>query len=150
MFLESYLSARSFFQATPYTLPSSEQRQLGGINTVRGYPEGDYLADLGGNISTDWIFPSYFFPKKWKLPKADTPLRRQLEPFVFCDIGLGMLNKTLPGEREHKFLMGAGGGIQFRFQKYFYVRAQWAKALGDKPVSGAGPSTFYISCQGEI
>ncbi|MFH1208289.1 MAG: POTRA domain-containing protein [Candidatus Omnitrophota bacterium] len=150
MFWDSYISIRSFFQGTPYTLPSSEQCQLGGISSVRGYPEGDYLADIGGSISTDWIFPMYFIPKHWKLPGADMPLRRQLEPFVFLDAGLGMLNKVLPGEREHKFLMGMGGGFQFRFQKNFYVRTQWAKALGDQPAGGGGPSTFYLSCQVEI
>ncbi|MFH0985099.1 MAG: ShlB/FhaC/HecB family hemolysin secretion/activation protein [Candidatus Omnitrophota bacterium] len=150
MFLKSYMAIRSVFQVSPYTLPSSEQCQLGGINTVRGYPEGDYMADIGGNISTDWMFPAYFIPERWKLPKADVPLRSQIEPFVFLDVGMGKLNKTLQGEREHKFLMGSGGGVQLHFRKNLYVRAQWAKALGDDPTSGAGASTFYITCQVEI
>ena len=150
MFWDSYIAVRSFFQGSPYTLPSSEQCQLGGINSVRGYPEGDYLADIGGSISSDWMFPAYFIPKRWKLPWGDTPLRRQIEPFIFTDVGLGMLNKVLPGERDHKFLMGMGGGVQFHFQKNFYVRVQWAKAMGDQPAGGGGPSTFYLTCQAEI
>ena len=150
MFYGSYISLRSFFQASPYTLPSSEQCQIGGINSVRGYPEGDYLADIGGNVSTDWMFPAYFIPQDWKIRGADMPLRQLIEPFGFFDIGLGKLNKTLVGERDHKFLMGTGGGVQFHFRKNFFVRVQWAKALGDHPVGGAGPSTFYISCQGEV
>jgi hypothetical protein len=63
---------------------------------------------------------------------------------------MGKLNKVLQGEREHKLLMVTGGGVQLHFQKYMFVRVQWAKALGDNPVGGAGPSTFYVSCQGEI
>ena len=147
---ESYLQIRSQFQLASRDLPSSEQLQLGGESSIRGYPEGDFLADAGASLNLDWIFPMYLFPKDWKLPHSDTPLRNQIEPCVFMDLGGGKLMKTLPGERKEKFLMGLGGGLRVRLYGKAFLKLEWAKAVGDSPISGAGPSTFYFTFQGEI
>jgi hemolysin activation/secretion protein len=149
MFLDSYMYIRSRFQASSHTLAPSEQLQLGGADSIRGYPEGDYLADTGAVVNFDWVFPMYFIPKEWKLPGQDLPLRHQIEPVFFVDIGGGVLNKTLPGEKKEKFLAGIGGGLLVRF-KYLSLRLYWAGNVGDKPTSGAGPSTFYFTFQSEI
>jgi len=150
MLFESYLQIRSQFQLASRDLPSSEQLQLGGESSVRGYPEGDFLADAGASLNLDWVFPMYLFPKDWKLPRSDTPLRNQIEPCVFMDLGGGKLIKTLPGERKEKFLMGVGGGIRVRLYSKAFLKLEWAEAVGDNPISGAGPSTFYFTFQGEI
>jgi hemolysin activation/secretion protein len=147
--LESYVSIRTQLQLASHTLASSEQFQLGGADSVRGYPEGDYLADAGGVVSFDWVFPMYAIPKSWKLPGENTPLRYQIEPVIFADIGGGKLKKVLPGENKNKFLAGVGGGLRLRF-KFFSLRLDWAKAIGDNPTSGSGPSTFYFTFQSEI
>ena len=42
---------------------SSEQKQIGGAYTVRGYPEGEALGDYGANASAEIRFPIYFIPK---------------------------------------------------------------------------------------
>ena len=147
---DSYLSIRSQFQAASHTLPPSEQLQLGGFNSIRGYPEGDYLCDIGAYASTDWVMPMYFIPKDWKLPGADTPLRHQIEPVLFADIGGGGLERTFQGELRNKFLAGLGGGLKLHFNNKISVSLEWAKDVGDTPTAGSGPSTFYISCQGNI
>jgi len=147
--LESYLSIRTQLQLASHTLASSEQFQLGGMDSVRGYPEGDYLADAGGVVSFDWVFPMYGIPKSWKLPGENTPLRYQIEPVIFADVGGGKLKKALPGEKKDKLLAGIGGGLRMRF-KLFSLRLEWAKAVGDKQTSGSGPSTFYFTFQSEI
>jgi hemolysin activation/secretion protein len=149
MFLDSYMYIRSQFQIASQSLAPSEQLQLGGADSVRGYPEGDYLADTGACVNFDWVFPMYIIPPTLKLPGQETPLRHQIEPVFFVDVGGGRLNKTLPGEREDKFLAAFGGGLRVHF-KYFSVRLDWAKSIGDKPTSGTGPSTFYFTFQSEI
>jgi hemolysin activation/secretion protein len=149
MFLDSYMNIRSQFQIASRSLAPSEQFQLGGADSVRGYPEGDYLADTGACINFDWVFPMYIIPKEWKLPGQETPLRHQIEPVFFVDIGGGKLNKALPGERQDKFLAGIGGGLRVHF-KYVSLRLDWAGNVGDKPASGTGPSTFYFTFQSEI
>ena len=140
---------RSQFQIASQPLAPSEQLQLGGAESIRGYPEGDYLADTGAFVNFDWTFPMYIIPKSWKLPGQDTPLRYQIEPVFFVDVGGGTLNKTLPGERNSKFLAAVGGGLRVKF-KYFSLRLDWAGNVGDKPTSGSGPSTFYFTFQSEI
>ena len=150
MFLNSYCILRSGFQWATHTLPSSEQFQLGGMNSIRGYPEGDYLADIGGNLNFDWVFPMYPIPASWKLSHSEVPLQRQIQPVFFVDMGGGKNRKVLSGERKDKFLMGIGGGLRIRLNNNFNLRLEWAKHVGDDPQSGSGPSTFYFALQGEI
>ena len=69
----SYIQVRSQFQASTHTLPTSEQLQLGGENSVRGYPEGDYLADIGGYMDTDWYFPMYLIPSIMAMSMGPAP-----------------------------------------------------------------------------
>jgi len=146
----SYVTARSQFQTASHTLPSSEQLQLGGLNSVRGYPEGEYLADLGAILNLEWFFPFYPITEKCKLPGDRTPLRNQLQPVIFLDMGRGKLMKAGLGEDPNRFLMGAGCGLRFQYNKNFFIRMDWAKHFGDSPTQGQGPSTFYISTQCEI
>lgn len=147
---ESYIKAKTQLQLSSVSLPSSEQFQLGGMSSIRGYPEGDYLADNGAILNMDWVFPMYLIPKDWKLPYADTPLRYQLQPAVFMDIGGGVLHRTLPGEKRDKYLAGIGAGVRFRFNRNLYLQLDWAEPIGDRPTGGGGPSTFHMSVVAEI
>ncbi|MFA7000563.1 MAG: ShlB/FhaC/HecB family hemolysin secretion/activation protein, partial [Candidatus Omnitrophota bacterium] len=99
----SYAMIRSQFQFPTHTLPSSEQFQLGGFYTVRGYPEGDFMSDWGFSFGFDWILQAYGLPRSWKLPFAKVPLRNQLEPVIFTDLGYGKVKKAQPGERGETF-----------------------------------------------
>ncbi len=147
---DSYISARAQFQNATHTLPSSEQMQFGGANYDRGYPEGDYMADYGANLSIDWVLPMPFVPKEFKLPYSETPLRHQFEPVLFMDMGGGKLKDVGSGERETKFLMGLGGGLRVQINKNLFLRLEWAERVGDRPGQGQGPSNFNIAFQGEI
>jgi len=151
LFYESYMMLRSQFQFVSRTLPPSEQLQLGGAYSVRGYPEGDYLADYGATFSVEWYFPFYLIPKEWKLPHAEQPLRYQIEPVVFFDLGGGGLMRVNPGEIDAKILMGLGGGVKIHFNRNLFLRLDWAQAIGgDGPAQGNGPSNFYITFQFEV
>ncbi|MDD5449970.1 MAG: ShlB/FhaC/HecB family hemolysin secretion/activation protein [Candidatus Omnitrophica bacterium] len=147
---ESYISLRSQFQDASHTLPSSEQLQLGGAYSIRGYPEGDYIADRGGFVSIDWVFPMYLLREELKMPGTNIPLRRAIQPVLFMDAGYGNLKKTLPGEQSSKFLMGLGGGFRISVGRNVYVRLDWAGHVGDRPAAGMGPSNFHASFQFEI
>ncbi|MFH1877159.1 MAG: ShlB/FhaC/HecB family hemolysin secretion/activation protein [Candidatus Omnitrophota bacterium] len=150
MFLDSYISLRTQAQVASHTLPSSEQFQLGGASSVRGYPEGDYLGDMGWNANFEWIFPMYLIPEKWKLAGQNIPLRRQIEPVIFFDAGSGKLIEPTGTEVPDKALYSVGGGLRMRFIKNSYLRLDWAKHIGDEPVSGVGASTFHCTFQMEL
>lgn len=130
----SYIILRSQIQGASHTLASSEQFQLGGANSVRGYPEGDYLADSGGFVNFEWAFP----------------LIKQLEIVAFADVGGGSLKKIMPGEKKNKFLAGAGGGLRARLNSHVYISLEWATPIGDDPTAGAGHSTFHFALQAEF
>ncbi|MBI3602513.1 MAG: ShlB/FhaC/HecB family hemolysin secretion/activation protein [Candidatus Omnitrophica bacterium] len=149
MFFDSYVTIRTQLQLASHTLAPSEQLQLGGADSIRGYPEGDYSADNGGYMNFDWFFPSYVIPETWKLPGQEAPLRRQIQPVFFVDLGGGKLKETQSGETKDKFLAGIGGGLSMNF-KSFSLRLDWAKSIGDKQSSGSGPSTFYFTFRSEI
>ena len=106
----SYLQIRSQFQVASHTLPVSEELQLGGAGSVRGYPIGDYLADIGGDLDTDWYFPMYIIPSSWQL--FGVSMKNQIEPFIFYDIGGGELIEANSGEYKERFLAGAGAGVR--------------------------------------
>ena len=150
MFLESYCIIHSTIQLSTHTLTPSEQLQIGGASSVRGYPEGDFLADSGAIINFDWLFPLYIIPKDWKLPHSETELRQQIQPVIFADFGAGRLNKELPFERRDKCLIGVGGGVRVRLYKNVYARLEWAQNIGADPTQGSGPSNFHFSIQTEI
>ncbi|MDD5428834.1 MAG: ShlB/FhaC/HecB family hemolysin secretion/activation protein [Candidatus Omnitrophica bacterium] len=147
---ESYISLRHQFQAANHTLPSSEQFQVGGMNTVRGYPEGDYLGDIAATVSTDWVFPMYLIPKDYKLPRDPTPLRNEIQPVIFMDFGGGGLLRTFSGEMTYKYLMGVGGGVKINLYNAFNVRLEWAQAIGSDPTANSGPSSFHMTANFEI
>jgi hemolysin activation/secretion protein len=144
----SYIQIRSQVQIASRTLPTSEQLQLGGESSVRGYPEGDYLADSGGDMETEWYFPMYLIPSSWQW--EGTKLKNDIEPFIFYDMGGGELLKVNNGETKSVFLSGTGAGIKIQLKKYMFLKLEWAVATGDKPVHGTGPSTFDVSFQAGI
>ena len=151
MFFDSYSTLHAEGQFSADKLNSSEQLQLGGFNSVRGYPEGDYEADRGVVVNVDWIFPMYFIPGSWKLPGAQVPLKHQIEPVFFVDWGNGSLNSPISGEPNAEIMTGIGGGLRISVIKGVFARLEWAQAIGrNKPASGNGPSTFYFSIQSEI
>lgn len=147
---ESYTLLRHQFQASSETLPSSEQFQLGGANSIRGYPEGDYLADIAATFSIDWIFPNYLIPKDYKLPKSDTPLRQQIQPVIFMDLGGGYITQKMITERGYKYLMGLGGGLKISLYNKLSVRLEWAQAVGSPPTQNGGTSSFFLTANFEM
>ncbi len=147
---DSYAQVKAQGQIASNTLPSSEQMQLGGAKSIRGYSDGDFMADVGASLNCDWIFPMYVIPEDWKIRWSDTNLRHQIEPVIFFDAGAGQLIKNYTTERDNKFLMSAGIGLRLHMNKNFNVRLEWADPLGETPVRGNGPSVFSISMQAGI
>ncbi len=137
------LTSRGNWQLTPDRLAPSEQLRLGGAFSVRGYSEGDYLADYGAFITNELSVPSYFFPEDWKLPYSSMSLRQQIQAIGFFDFGGGALRKPLNGETDSKTLAGLGGGLKVHLFDHVYSRFQWAARLGDKAVDGTNSAFYY-------
>lgn len=76
-------------------LPSSEEFSLGGISTVRGYPEGLLSSDRG-----------YLLRAELNGPVAD-----KIRGFLFLDHGRLLLSEDEKASYEEDYLTGAGLGV---------------------------------------
>ncbi|HNV86483.1 MAG TPA: ShlB/FhaC/HecB family hemolysin secretion/activation protein [Candidatus Omnitrophota bacterium] len=147
---ETLLTFRAQFQFPTQKLTSSEALYMGGASSIRGYPEGDYLADEGFIASVEYLVPFFFLPADWKLPKSGTSLQKQIELVTFLDEGYGRLRGPSSTEAANRHMMGAGTGLRIRLYKNIYARTEWAWALGAFPLSGKDRYEFHFRLQAEV
>ncbi len=145
MNLQAALNVRS--QWAGEKLVSTEQLALGGINSVRGYPSQDYMADSGIVTNLELIFPAYLVPEDLKIPYESQTVRESLSPFLFFDWGWGTKRGNIQGEKHLSYLSGAGMGLRIRMFNQASLQLAWGFPLGiaDKPSSESADSRFHIS-----
>ena len=147
--LDTKTSIEIEFQHSSKKLPSQEAFYLGGASTVRGYPEGDYLADSGIRATLEYLVPTFFFPKSWELPFSKTPLRNEVEIVAFLDDGYGRLRGPSRLETQSRHLIGMGGGLRIHLYQNLFARLEWAAAVGDHPLRAGNRHEFYFRLQAE-
>lgn len=109
-------------------LPASEQFQLGGTASVRGYDEGQLIGDEGYFTSIEYRFGG--------LPMTALGLPdATLSPLVFLDHG-GVASKG--EENQHEYLTSTGFGVSARYSDRFGINAQIGIPLD--PPGGIGDS----------
>lgn len=117
-------------------LASQEQLSMGGATSVRGYPEGDYLADQGVVARLEYLVPARWIPSGWRFP--------MLRLVGFIDRGYGHLRATTGTELSSRNPMGAGVGIEVKKLSDFTLRLEWGFNIGDRPVSDDSRSVFHF------
>ena len=124
---------------------SQEQFGLGGIDTVRGYPPSDYLADTMALLNAEMLSPIFFLPDSWKLPYADRSLKEQLTAVAFFDYGYGEQR----GNTFMRRLASVGAGLRISLYNQVLLRLEWGfpvRPMGQDPITeGYAPSRFHIS-----
>ena len=133
----SFLLLTAKGQYTSDKLVSGEQFYIGGADTVRGYPELEYMGDYGYVANFELRTPAFIFPESFKITNERKPLRDALQFVYFCDYGQAWLREPLVGERETKSLWGAGVGLRLNLWDNFYIRADWARPIQPEPSDGA-------------
>lgn len=129
---ESALQLRASVQLSDSDLlPSTEQFQLGGAATVRGYTEGLLAGDQGYLVSAELQFPLRNVvpdPSVWPLPS-------QLRGFFFLDQGGAFPYKAGEGIDHNDFLASTGFGLMMDWSRSvsgrFTVAAPLAKRAGE-------------------
>ncbi|MCP4653717.1 MAG: ShlB/FhaC/HecB family hemolysin secretion/activation protein [Candidatus Omnitrophica bacterium] len=131
---DSNILWKNYFQFSSYNLLASEQFQIGGAATVRGYPPAEHAGDKGWHTSVEWSFPIYFIPKKLKVPfSGDHTFYDSLRLVVFYDWATAHANKVLAGEKKHRTLKGTGFGARFNLSEQFSARIELGYPLGKTP-----------------
>jgi hemolysin activation/secretion protein len=110
-------------QIASKNLDVSEKMELGGMNAVRAYPEGEAYADQGLLATIEG---------RYDLPRP-AAMRGQVQLVAFVDAGSVTLNKQpwAPGE-NHRTLSGAGVGVNWGEAGNFLARAYYARKIGSE------------------
>lgn len=140
-------SVRFRGQVASEKLTPQEEYSLGGMDSNRGYPASDFLADNAVNNNLELLFPAVFIPGSWRLPYADNALRNQTTGVVFLDQGWGMRKGSNPSEKNHVNMLSAGVGMRFNFFNQALLRVEWGFPLGDKSITEGGNSRFHFSIE---
>ena len=130
----SYILWKNQAQYCNYNLVASEEFQIGGPTSVRGYPPAEYTGDEGYYTSLEWSFPPYFLPKDLKMPfKKKYNLYDSLHLVLFYDWATTHLNRVFAGEEEQQTLKGCGAGLRFNLGDDFSARVEVGYPLGETP-----------------
>ena len=122
---DSLLIIRSDLQFANQRLLSLEQFSVGGLGTVRGYPQDLFLTDNGLVISAETRFPIL------RVTSVDGLL--QVTPFV--DFGVAWNNdRTRNPNPDPNTLVGAGFGLLWQMGNSLTARIDWGIPLVDVDV----------------
>ncbi len=138
------------FQLSKGKLFPQEQFYLGGANTVRGYPEGDYLADQGVLASIEYVMPAFFIPKNLTFPFTNTVIKDRMQLLSVLDAAYGRLKGPSQFEVRSRFLLGAGAGLRMRLYKYMFLDLIFAHALGNEPLTESDHSRLHFTIRMDI
>jgi hemolysin activation/secretion protein len=139
----SYILLRGNSQTASDVLPVPEQIAIGGADTVRGYPQSEFLGDNGYNATCELRLPLYFLPDL-KLLYIEKPLNKLIQVLGFIDHGKISRRNALPGERKEDEISGWGAGAVLSFNDNVDFRVEIGWPIGDKDPSDGSESQTYM------
>ncbi len=101
--IDLYLNFASQFASD--ALPSSLQKAIGGINSVRGYDEREVFGDHGFHLNSELRFGAF--------PVGSVG---RIEPFTFFDVGYVSSEESLSGVKDSASMQSAGAGFRCIFK----------------------------------
>jgi hemolysin activation/secretion protein len=128
------LLARANGQWSSKPLISNEQFALGGVNSVRGYFEGDDHGDSGWSTSLEARTP--FF--NTQVATMDNYAPTWLRASVFMDYGQRYLLDPAPGISSVRSFLGSGFGVYGNINNHLEARINVAWPVFDSANSRAG------------
>lgn len=131
----SYLIAKLGGQLTDSPLVAGEQFDIGGADSVRGYPQSEFLGDSGLRASLEWRHSpgvgNYF---GWL---------RDFQTALFLDYGLIANKSPLPGQPKAESVSGVGIGFRADLTNGFFLRADLGYALSKAPANGGKLQPYF-------
>jgi len=145
-FLDLQANIKVTGQMASTKLTPQEQYFLGGMDSVRGFPSGDYLADDAVQANLELLIPPFFIPRKLKLPYDEKPFKDDTTGLVFFDYGRG--HKRSPDEDTEKrivHLRSVGLGLRTRLFDQALLRLEWGFPVAHETITESGDSRFHFS-----
>ncbi len=134
---------RTSFQLTPHRLIPAQQFRIGGYDTVRGYPEGEYLGDYGFQGSLEVRVPPYFIPKDLKCPITKMAIRDIVRGVAFVDFGKAFVIDPFENEDSSQRMTSVGGGIRVNIARNLQGRIDWGIPVGGKSSEGSASRIHF-------
>jgi hemolysin activation/secretion protein len=133
---ETTLLWKNTFQYTNYNLVASEQFQIGGATSVRGYPPAEHAGDKGLYTALELSMPVYPVSKDAYVPfTTDVKLYDALRFVAFYDWGTTHINTIIAGEKKHQTLKGVGCGVRLNVKDNLSFRVELGWPLGGRTPS---------------
>jgi len=126
-------------------LAPQEEFSLGGMDSVRGYPSGDFLADSAIQCNAELLMNAFFIPSSIKLPFQTKSLKSMITPLVFADYGFGMKRIISSNERKNASFLGAGFGVRVSLSQKTLLRLEWGYPINNASMTEKGSSRFHFS-----
>jgi len=152
-FRDTQLSVNFKCQVSSEKLPPQEGFSIGGIDSVRGYPAGDFSADDAFQTNVEFLVPASFIPDNIRFPYGANPINKEITFLAFYDYAhgerKGVLNSQLAASPFEKRIMdysSIGAGIRIRFMNQGLIRLEWGYPIGgNRAITEGGRSRFHFS-----
>ncbi len=129
----------------------SEQKGVGGADTVRGYIEREFLGDSGVNGQLEYRTPLYrssWLPDLFgKDRRDDAPAFETMQFLCFVDGAYIELADSLSGEEDSYELLSVGLGLRLSLSDYVQAKVDWGFPLEeteDSDTSGRGHFSLQV------
>jgi hemolysin activation/secretion protein len=138
-------------QVSSEKLASQEEFSIGGMNSVRGYPSGDFSADDAFQSRLELLFPAFFIPKNLKIPYGANPIRNEITGLVFFDYAHGERKGVLDsavraGEKRIMDYSSIGAGVRIQLFNQALLRLEWGFPIGgNRAITETAPSRLHFS-----
>ncbi len=148
----SLLLASFKYQFTDGRLVNSEQMSFGGADSIRGYPENDYLGDYGWITRLELRTPAFIFPREIKVPydKKGTSLMDAIQFVYFVDFGKAYLKKPRVGEKKDRLFTSVGLGLRFELYEHLKGMVDIGFPVGNEEPSDGSDNTVHVGVQYEF
>lgn len=136
-------------------LVPAKMMAFGGMYSVRGYHEYEFIADGGVLASIQYEFDLVRHNRLFSQPTAASEQRqskatdslqlRKLAPLVFFDYGRARIEDPLPTEKDYEELCSAGIGTIFEFGENFVGAVYYGYPLKATDTTGEGEGRVNVS-----
>jgi hemolysin activation/secretion protein len=122
---------------------------FGGMYTVRGYSEYEYIADGGILASAQYEFDLVKYEElkaggTQTEEQAETPFIKKLAPLVFFDYGRAKIKDPIATEKEYEELMSAGVGALVELGDNFSGAVYYGYPLADTDDTDKGKGRLNV------
>jgi hemolysin activation/secretion protein len=139
----TFILLKGSAQMSASNLPIAEQMSIGGADSVRGYPESDFLGDYGFTGTAELRMPPPFI-SNWKDPITRRRVKEYAQILGFLDFGEVWIKHMEPGETKMNYIVGAGFGVRINVQEGLDFRMDIGFPVGGKEPSDGSKASTYV------